>query len=86
MSSIEDLYRVCIVLEQEDSGMNDVKEEIIKGKSFYEKIDSVEKKFDQYNLFFYKMIKVLASKGQFKEIYLKLSWNTYFTDLEEKKK
>jgi len=46
MSSIEDLYRVCIVLEQEDSGMNDVKEEIIKGKSFYEKIDSVEKKFD----------------------------------------
>lgn len=43
--------------------MSDVKEEIIKGKSFFEKIDNVEKKFDQYNLFFYKTIKVLASKG-----------------------
>jgi len=46
MSCIEDLYRVCIVLEQEDHGMNDVKEEIIKGKSFFDKIDAVEKKFD----------------------------------------
>ena len=66
--------------------MNDLKEEIIKGKSFFDKIDSVEKKFDSYNLFFYKMIKVLVSKGQFKEIYLKMTWNSYFTDLEEAKK
>lgn len=63
MSCIEELYWVCIVLDSDENGLWDVKEEIIKGKNFLEKIDGVEKKFDTYNLFFYKTIKVLASKG-----------------------
>ena len=43
-----------------DESMSDLKIEIIKGKDFIEWIKGIEKKFDGYNLFFYKMIKVLS--------------------------
>jgi hypothetical protein len=74
---IEDLYKICISLEEEE----DMKVEIIRGQEFMRRVREVETKFDKYSLFFFKMVKTEAAKGSFKELYLKLDYNGYFTRL-----
>ena len=59
MSVIEELYKLCVTLES-DEAMNDIKEEIIKGKDFLNRVEGLEKKFDGYNLFFFKTFVIVT--------------------------
>lgn len=78
LSLIQELYKLCIHLEFSD----EVRRETIKSPSFMSKINTLDKSFDQYSVFFYKLIKSLAEKGMFKELFLRIDFNGYYANGE----
>jgi hypothetical protein len=75
---IQELYKLCIRLEFED----EVREETIKSNSFMSKVITLDKSFDQYSMFFYKMVKALAQQGKLKELFLRIDFNEYYSNID----
>ncbi len=48
-------------------------------ESDFKQIKDTGTKFDNYLAFIYKVMKKLASKGQFKDLVLSLDYNEYFS-------
>ena len=75
---IKELYQIWINLEFEDYALS----EQIKSNTFMSKVNTLEKSFDQYSFFFYKLIKSLSDQGMFKELFLRIDFNSYYSNNE----
>ena len=75
---IKELYQICINIEFEDYILS----EKIKTSSFMSKVNTLEKSFDQFSFFLYKMIKSLADQGMFKELFLRIDFNSFYSNNE----
>jgi hypothetical protein len=65
---IQKLYQSTCGLE------DDYDFETIKDPNFMIGVISIEQQFDQYYSFFHQMIKPLAEKGMFKELFLRIDY------------
>jgi len=74
LGQIQELYKLCIHVEFEDE---------VKSNSFISKVSTVDRSFDQYSIFFYKMIRALSESGNFKELFLRIDFNNYFSKIDD---
>lgn len=51
---------------------------IVESKDANEQITRIESEFDKYTHYLYQLVKHLAYKGSFKELYLRLDFNKFY--------
>ena len=52
--------------------------QIIQSREAMDRVEQIEEQFSDYTRYLYQLVKHLASKGSFKELFLRLDFNKYY--------